>query len=222
MKYISVFDIVGPSMVGPSSSHTAGAIRIGLLARKIYGRKPNWVKFTLYNSFAKTGKGHGTDKGLVGGVLGLSVNDVKIKDSFKYAKEQGIKIEFEMKEDFARHPNAVDIKLYNESSMLISGSSLGAGEIQIDGINGFKVDLRGDLPTLLMIYKDQPGMLLKITKLIQDANINIATLHCERKDKGREASTVICLDSLLPEEIVDKINKIPGVYTVRSIDMLEK
>jgi L-serine dehydratase len=222
MKYISIFDIVGPSMVGPSSSHTAGAIRIGLLARKIYGRKPNWVKFTLYNSFAKTGKGHGTDKGLVGGVLGFSVNDEKIKDSFKYAREQGIKIEFEMKEDFSRHPNAVDIKLYNESSMMISGSSLGAGEIQIDGINGFKVDLRGDFPTLLMIYKDQPGMLWKITKFIQDANINIATLHCERKDKGREASTVVCLDSLLPEEIVDKINTTPGIYTVRSIDMLEK
>ena len=222
MKYISIFDIVGPTMIGPSSSHTAGAVRLGLLARKIYGRKPDWVKFTLYNSFAKTGKGHGTDKGLVGGILGFYVDDPNIKNAYEYAKKEKINLEFTTDIDFNRHPNAVDIKFYNESSMLISGNSLGAGEVQISNINSFNVDLRGDFPTLLLIYKDQPGMLWKITKFIQDASINIASLKCERKEKGREASTTICLDSILPEDLIKKIENIAGVYTVRNIDVLEK
>ena len=222
MKYISVFDIVGPSMVGPSSSHTAGAVRLGLLARELYGKKPNWVKFTLYNSFAKTGKGHGTDKGLVAGILGFNVNDPRIKDAFKYAEENGIRVEFSAMEDSDRHPNSVDFKLYNNTSMTVSGNSLGAGEIQISSINGFNVDLRGDFPTLLLIYKDQPGMIWRVSKFIQDAHINIATLSCERKEKGQEASMSICLDSILPDNIIKKIEDIPGMYTVRNIDMIEK
>ena len=222
MKYISIFDIVGPAMIGPSSSHTAGAVRLGLLASKIYKKKPNWVKFTLYNSFAKTGIGHGTDKGLVGGILGLHVDDPAIKDAFKLAKNEKINLEFTTAIDNDRHPNAVDIKFYNESSMLISGNSLGAGEVQISNINNFKVDLRGDFPTLLLIYKDQPGMIWKVTKYIQDANINIASLKCERNEKGREASMTICLDSILDDELLKKIELIAGMYTVRNIDVLQK
>lgn len=222
MKYISILDIIGPSMIGPSSSHTAGAARLGLLARNIYGKKPGWVKFTLYNSFAKTGKGHGTDKALIAGILGFKVDDKRIRNSYDFAKEESIQVEFVTKEDTSRHPNAVDIALYNETNMLISGKSLGAGEVEIDGIKGFKANIRGDLPTLFMIHKDKPGMLSKVTELIQEANVNIATLHCERAEKGKEAAMTICLDSVLSEETLNNIQNITGVYMVRSIDVIEK
>ena len=220
MKYISIFDIVGPTMIGPSSSHTAGAVRLGLLARKIYGEKPESIKFTIYNSFAKTGKGHGTDKGLVGGILGFNVDDSRIKNAYEYAQE--INIEFNRANNANRHPNAVDIEFSGNTPMLISGNSLGAGEIQITGVNSYKVDLRGDFPTLLLIYKDQPGMIWKVTKIIQEKNINIASLNCERVEKGEEAFMSICLDSLLPAEAIDKISEISEIYLVRNFDALEK
>ena len=188
MKYISILDIIGPTMIGPSSSHTAGAIRLALLARNIYGKKPGWVKFTLYNSFAKTGKGHGTDKALIAGILGFKVDDPKIKNSYEFAKQESILIEFETKNDPDRHPNSVDFTFYNETNMFVSGKSLGAGEVEIDNIKGFKANIRGDLPTLFIIHKDKPGMLSKVTEFLQEANVNIATLHCERNEKGKEAA----------------------------------
>lgn len=222
MKYISILDIIGPTMIGPSSSHTAGAVRLGLLARNIYGKKPGWVKFTLYNSFAKTGKGHGTDKALIAGILGFKVDDPRIKNSYEFAKQEAIHVEFETKNDSSRHPNAVDFTLYNETSMLISGRSLGAGEVEINNVKGFKASIRGDLPTLFMIHKDKPGMLSKVTKILQDENVNIATLHCERNEKGKEAAMTICLDSMPSAEIISQIENIPGVYIVRIIDVIEK
>ena len=222
MKYISIFDIVGPAMIGPSSSHTAGAVRLGLLAKKIYREKPESIRFTLYNSFAKTGKGHGTDKGLIGGVLGFDVEDPRIRNAYEYAQEQGINIEFKTANDPNRHPNAVDIEFSNDTTMIISGNSLGAGEIQITGVNGYKVDIRGDFPTLLLIYKDQPGMIWKVTKIIQEENINIATLNCERVEKGEEAFMSICLDSVLSQQAIDKIKEISEVYLVRNFDALKR
>lgn len=222
MKYISILDIIGPAMIGPSSSHTAGAVRLGLLARNIYGKKPGWVKFTLYNSFAKTGKGHGTDKALIAGILGFKVDDPRIKNSYEFAKKESILVEFETKNDPSRHPNSVDFMLYNETSMFISGKSLGAGEVEIDNIKGFKANIRGDLPTLFMIHKDKPGMLSKVTEVIQEANVNIATLNCERNEKGKEAAMTICLDSIPTAETMNKLENIQGVYIVRSINVIEK
>ena len=222
MKYISILDIIGPTMIGPSSSHTAGAIRLALLARNIYGKKPGWVKFTLYNSFAKTGKGHGTDKALIAGILGFKVDDPKIKNSYEFAKEESILIEFETKNDPDRHPNSVDFTFYNETNMFISGKSLGAGEVEIDNIKGFKANIRGDLPTLFIIHKDKPGMLSKVTEFLQEANVNIATLHCERNEKGKEAAMTICLDSMPLTETIKEIENIEGVYIVRSINVIEK
>lgn len=221
MKYISLFDIIGPIMVGPSSSHTAGAIRLGLLAKSIYGDNYNKIKFTLYNSFAKTGKGHGTDKGLIGGVLGFNVDDVRIKDAFYYAEKSNLIYEFEMLENPNKHPNSVDINFYGDENMTISGNSLGAGEVEIVSINGYKVNLKGNMPTLLLIYKDQPGIISSVTKLLQDAKINIASLNCERTGKGEEASMSICLDSLIPNNILSKLYQISDMYTVRNIEVIK-
>ena len=133
MKQTSIIDIISPVMVGPSSSHTAGAIRLGLLARNIYHEVPDKVTFKLYNSFARTGKGHGTDKGLLAGVLGLSVDDTRIKDIFHSDIAKSIEYEFQYLDDFNRHPNAVDFIFEGRRNMKISGNSVGAGEILGEG-----------------------------------------------------------------------------------------
>ena len=225
MRYISIFDIIGPIMIGPSSSHTAGAIRIGLFARKIFGKRPEKVLFRLYNSFAKTGLGHGTDKGLLGGVLGFNVDDSRIKNSFYYAREQGVVYNFEYDSRDDRHPNSVDIIFMdtnNNMLMEVSGKSIGGGEVQIDKIDGFNTDIRGDYSVLIMVYKDQKGVISNISKLIQDENVNIATINCERKEKNQEAVLTICLDSVLTSETIEEIRKLPDMYMVRNIDKLEE
>jgi len=225
MRYISIFDIVGPIMIGPSSSHTAGAIRIGLFARKILGQKPEKVLFKLYNSFALTGTGHGTDKAILGGVLGYNVDDPAIKNSFDHAKNQGIEYSFAFLSKDERHPNSVDIVFMDKNDnviMEVSAKSVGGGEVKIDKIDGFTTDIRGDYPVLILVYKDRKGVLSTVSKHIQEQNINIATLSCERKEKNDEAVMTICLDSVLSEDTVREIKQIPDMYMVRNIDKLEE
>lgn len=221
-KAKTLFDVIGPVIIGPSSSHTAGAVRIGYLAGKIFGEIPKKVKFKLYNSFAKTGKGHGTDKGLLGGVLGMDVDNESIKKAFEYAKKLKVDFEFEYLEDYNKHPNSVDISLFGSHSMDISGVSLGAGEVSITKINGYKFNINGDYDTLVLIYKDKPGMVYRVTALLQNHNLNIASMHCDRNAKGQEASMGICLDGTLPDEVVKEIEKIEEVYLIRNIEVLAK
>lgn len=221
MKQSSLFDIISPIMVGPSSSHTAGAVRLGLLARNIYNATPKKVTFKLYNSYAKTGRGHGTDKGLLAGVLGFSVDDVRIKDIFNLKEAKEVDYKFEFLEDFNRHPNAVDFIFEGNHSMKISGDSVGAGEIRITKINNFSVNLAGEYNTLIMIYKDKPGIISKVSGLIQNERINIASVICDRSARGEEASMSICLDSALNYSVVEKIKQMEDVYVVRHVGKLE-
>lgn len=221
-KTKTLFDVIGPVIIGPSSSHTAGAVRLGLLAGKIYGEKPKNVKFILYNSFAKTGKGHGTDKGLLGGVLGLNVDDERIKNAYEIAKNEGIEYEFEFREDYNRHPNAVDIEFEAPVKMKVSGNSLGAGEVVINKINGYNFNINGDFPTLVLIYRDKPGMVYRVSALIQHQDVNIATMHCDRNAKGEEASMGICLDSPLPDYVIKELQKIDEIYLIRNIEAIEE
>lgn len=220
----SLFDVIGPVMVGPSSSHTAGAVRIGLLAGRIFGEVPQKVKFKLYNSFAKTGKGHGTDKGLLAGVLGMDVDNDSIKKVFNLAKKMNVEYSFEFFEDYNRHPNSVDITFEHENfpKMKISGISVGAGEIAITKINGYKFNISGDYDTLVLIYKDKPGVIYRVTSLLQNRYLNIASMHCDRNAKGKEASMGICLDGYVPDNIIDEINKMDDVYLIRKIEVLKK
>ena len=220
-KTKTLFDVIGPVMIGPSSSHTAGAVRLGLLAGKIYGKTPENVKFVLYNSFAKTGKGHGTDKGLLGGVLGFNVDDERIKNACEIARERGIAYEFEFREYNNRHPNSVEIIFENPDRMTLCGSSLGAGEVVINKINGYSFDIKGDFPTLVLIYRDKPGMVYRVSALIQGQDVNIATLHCDRSAKGEEASMGICLDSPLPDYVIRELQKIDEMYLIRNIEALD-
>ncbi len=221
MKKSTLFDIISPIMIGPSSSHTAGAVRLGLLARNIYKNKPKKVIFKLYNSYAHTGKGHGTEKGLLAGVLGLSVDDRRIKDIFQSDIAKTIEYEFQYCDNFKYHPNAVDMTFVGVNNMFISGESVGAGEIVIRQINDFNVKLRGKFNTILIVYKDMPGMISQVSSILQLHNINIASLLCDRNAKGQEASMVISIDGALDDDIVRMIEEIPEVYFVSYIEKLE-
>ena len=204
-------------MVGPSSSHTAGAVRLGLIAKNIYSKPVKNVKFRLYNSFAQTGKGHGTQKGLLAGILGYCVYDTGIKDIFNTVK--GIDYDFEYAEDLTRHPNSVDIEINDE--MKICGESRGAGEIKITSINGFSVSISGNYHTILLLHKDRPGMISKICNIIQNQNINIASLHCDRNEKGGIASMYIALDIFADDNVIQGISETDDVYYVTQIRKIE-
>ena len=221
MHQSSIIDIISPIMAGPSSSHTAGAVRLGLLARNIYKAKPDKITFKLYNSYALTGKGHGTDKGLLDGILGFSVADERIKTVFDTPEAKEIDYNFEFLQDFNRHPNAVDFIFEGGLNMTISGDSVGAGEIQITNINNFSVKLNGKYNTLLLVYEDMPGVISAVTKLIQEDNVNIASLHCDRSGKGKDASMCICIDGELSKHCTQEVSNLKDMYVVRYIEKLE-
>ena len=221
MKQSSIFDVILPIMVGPSSSHTAGAVRLGLLALNIYGLPVKKVKFKLYNSYALTGRGHGTDKGLLAGVLGFAVDDVKIRDVFDLPEAAQLEYSFEYLEDFNRHPNAVDFIFEGAQKFTISGDSVGAGNVLITNINGFEVNLSGEYDTLVVNYKDRPGIISKVSGIIQNEGVNIASLVGDRSAKGEDASLCISLDTALNYSIIEKIKKIDDIYLVRHVKKLE-
>ena len=221
MSNPTIIDIISPIMAGPSSSHTAGAIRLGLLARNVYNSKFDKVVFKLYNSYAQTGKGHGTDKGLLAGILGFGVDDKRIKNIFDTPEAKGIKYEFEFLEDFNRHPNAVDFVFDGDLHLEISGNSIGAGEIELTKINDFPTKLDGKYNTLLLIYEDKPGIISFVTKIIQENKVNIASLYCNRSAKGKDASMSICMDGELSKEQLKKIHELNDMYIIRYIKKLE-
>ena len=217
MEQKSLFSVISPIMVGPSSSHTAGAVRLGLMARNIYKNEFKKVKFVLYNSFAKTGFGHGTDKGLLAGVLGYSVDEICIKNIFDIV--ENIEYSYEYKEDISRHPNSVDITF--DDKMTVSGDSVGAGEIRINNINGFSANIDGSYDTLLLMYKDVPGMISQVSDIIQKQKVNIASLHCDRSSKGGTASMYLALDIPVGDDVVEEVKQIKDVFFVTNIRKLK-
>lgn len=216
MEQKSIFSVISPIMVGPSSSHTAGAVRLGLMARNIYKDNFSKVKFVLYNSFATTGFGHGTDKGLLAGLLGYMVDDPLIKNIFDIAVN--INYSYEYVQDISRHPNSVDIII--DDKMTVCGDSVGAGEIRINCINGFTADIDGSYDTLLLMYKDRPGMISTVSDIIQKQKVNIASLHCDRSSKGGTASMYVALDIPVGEDVVEKVRQIKDVFFVTNIRKL--
>ena len=209
MKNYSVFDIVGPNMIGPSSSHTAGAARLGRMAAKIAGDNIKSVKFLLHGSFAQTYKGHGTDKALVGGILGYAPDDDRIKTSFEIAKEKGVDFEFiptDLGDD--KHPNTVKLMITTEKGLVeVMGASIGGGNIKITEINGLKIEFTGAYPTLIVKQFDIPGAAAYITSSVAKHNINIAFMSIYRQEKGNEAFTIIEADDIIPKNVVDDIRE---------------
>ena len=194
---------------------------MGLLARNVYNTKPDKITFKLYNSYAHTGKGHGTDKGLLAGILGFSVDDVRIKNVFDTPEAQELNYSFEFLDDFNRHPNAVDFIFEGGLNMTVSGDSIGAGEILLTKINNFSVNLDGKYNTLLVVYEDVPGVISAVTHIIQEDKVNIASLHCDRSGKGKDASMCICVDGELSKRCLNAVSDLKKMYIVRYIKKLE-
>lgn len=208
MKEISVFDVIGPLMIGPSSSHTAGALRIALVAGKLATTEIKEVTFILYGSFAKTYKGHGTDKALVAGILGMNEQDERIKDAFHYAKERGLSYTFKISEERnIHHPNTVEIVLTDRAGVTVSvmGSSIGGGRITIDKVNGMEVYFTGEYYTLCITHIDRPGVVAHITKCLSECDINIAFMRLYRTSKGEIANTIIEADEPIDEKVITKM-----------------
>ena len=217
MSFISVFDVLGPNMIGPSSSHTAGAAIIAFLAQKMISPPLVKVDFTLYGSFAKTYKGHGTDRALLGGIMGFSADDTRIRESFRIAEERGLEFSFTPNEEETEvYPNTVDISMENEAGrkMVIRGESLGGGKVRIVRINQVKVEFTGEYSAVIVIHQDKPGVAAHITKCLSDMNINIAFMRLFRKEKGAVAYTIVESDERLPKEIGEKIRENANVHEV--------
>lgn len=217
MSFISVFDVLGPNMIGPSSSHTAGAAVIGRLAHKLIAPPLTRVEFILYGSFAKTYRGHGTDRALLGGVMGFAADDTRIRDSFQIAEERGIRYSFlpnETETDI--HPNTVDIRMENASgqTVTIRGESLGGGKVRIVRINGVEVDFSGEYSAVIVVQQDRPGVVAHITRVISDRGVNIAFMRLFRDAKGHTAYTIVESDGRLPEDIPGELRKNPNIRDV--------
>lgn len=217
MAFISVFDVLGPNMIGPSSSHTAGAAIIAYLAQKMIAPPLRRADFRLYGSFAKTYRGHGTDRALVGGILGFSADDERIRDSFALAKQQGLEFRFipdETETDV--HPNTVEIRMENAAGrvMTVRGESLGGGKVRIVGINGVKVDFTGKYNALIVVQRDKPGVVAHITKILSDRDVNIAFMRLFREQKGHTAYTIVESDQRLPEGVDALLLENPNITDV--------
>lgn len=222
MKELSVFDIIGPNMIGPSSSHTAGALRIALLAGKMVKHTVTAVEFVLYGSFARTYQGHGTDRALVGGILGFSPEDCRIRDSFQIAGERGLKFSFRPDTQTRDvHPNTVDVILTEETGTVptVRGESIGGGAAVIKQINGVDIKLNGELSTILIRQKDTPGVLAHIALCFARNHINIAFTRMYREAKGEMAYTIIEADGAIPQEVLLDIEQSPSVVSAILIEL---
>lgn len=220
MSFISVFDVLGPNMIGPSSSHTAGTAIIAFLAHKMIGAPITEVEFTLYGSFAKTYRGHGTDRALLGGIMGFTPDDTRIRDSFHIADERGLSYRFLINEtETDIYPNTADIRMTNSAGqvMTVRGESLGGGKVRIVRINQVKVDFSGEYSAVIVIHQDKPGVAAHITKCLSDRNVNIAFMRLFRESKGHTAYTIVESDNRLPEHITESLRENTHVYDVMVI-----
>ena len=210
MEDFSVFDIIGPRMTGPSSSHTAGAVRIAYIARRLIGEEISRVHFTLYGSFAETGRGHGTDKALIGGILGFTPDDERIRRAYEYAKSQGVQVGFTYSDEPVDHPNTVKIEAthVNEHTMEVVGRSVGGGNILITEINEQSVELSGEYPTLIVSHRDEPGVIAEVSHVLAQLNINIAFMRVFRHGRGRDAYMCIETDTPVTKEMQSIIRQL--------------
>ncbi|MRG85440.1 L-serine ammonia-lyase, iron-sulfur-dependent subunit beta [Salinibacillus xinjiangensis] len=218
MKFRSVFDIIGPVMIGPSSSHTAGAARIGRMARKLFGREPKWAKIHLYGSFASTYKGHGTDVAIIGGLLDFDTFDTRMSESIKIATERDIKIEFIEEEAIPDHPNTARIQIGDEKEDLeLVGISIGGGKAEITELNGFDLQLSGHHPAILVMHNDRFGAIASVTQILAKYEINIGHMEVSRREQGKEALMVIETDENIDPEIITQLEKEDHIIQVAKV-----
>lgn len=213
---MNLFDILGPVMVGPSSSHTAGAVRIGYIARKLLQETPVKVEILLHGSFATTGVGHGTDRALIAGLLGMKPDDIRIPHSFEIAKEIGLIFSFGTVNLRDAHPNTAVLKLVGESGkqMEVQGVSIGGGRVLIQKLNGLEVNFSGERNTLVIQNLDTPGSVAKVTSILFWKSVNIATMQLCRDKRGGYAMMVLETDEEIWESSVRELQNLDGVLQV--------
>jgi len=219
---VSLLDIIGPVMVGPSSSHTAGACRLGLLARCLVGGTPERARIELHGSFARTGEGHGTDKAIVGGLMGFRPDDERIRDALGIAEREALDYRFEkttLGEENEVHPNTVRITVERaDRTAVMVGSSLGAGRVLVTEIDGYPVEVTGNYHTIVLVAEDIPGSVARIATILSDDGINIATLRLTRKERGGDAFMVIEVDEQPDEKVRADIRTLPWVRWALRLD----
>ena len=217
---MDIFDILGPVMVGPSSSHTAGAVRIGYVTRQLLGQKPVKADIMLTGSFALTGKGHGTDRGIVAGLLGMRPDDMDIPDSFEIANERGLSFTIKTGKLKSAHPNTAVIDVEGEGGRKLSvqASSTGGGRIMVNMIDGIDVNCTCEMPTLIVHNNDAPGHVSYVTGLLSESGVNIANMSLYRDRRGGSAVMAIETDESLPRELIRKVESEPGIIKVTYIN----
>lgn len=213
---IDIFDIMGPIMVGPSSSHTAGAVRIGRMARTLLGERPARAIFCLHGSFAETGVGHGTDKALVAGLLGMATDDFNIPNSFAVAAERGLTFTFHEVDLRDAHPNSVvvDVEGVTGKRLVMQACSTGGGRIQVNKIDGVEVNFTGDYHTLVIHNRDDRGHVADVTTALAQARVNVASMRLNRESRGGSAIMVIETDQPVPELLLELFQELPGILRV--------
>jgi L-serine dehydratase len=216
---VSLLDIIGPVMVGPSSSHTAGACRLGLFARGLVGGTPETARVELHGSFARTGSGHGTDRAIAGGLLGFAPDDERLRESLDLAEAAGLRITFEnVKLRGDHHPNTTRILVQRgDATAQLTGSSLGAGRVLVTQIDGFPVEITGSYATLVIVARDEPGIVASVTQRLAAEGDNVATMRVSRRQKGGDAIHIYELDQPPSEAALAAIRSVPAVRLVREI-----
>ncbi|MEK8130136.1 L-serine ammonia-lyase, iron-sulfur-dependent subunit beta [Paenibacillus filicis] len=222
MRFKDVFSIIGPVMIGPSSSHTAAAVRIGLVGRKLLGCQPANAEIIFYGSFADTYRGHGTDLAIVGGLLGFATDDLRIPGALAEAERCGLRLSIRTGAGRIAHPNTVDLQLSaGARSASLRGISIGGGNIEIQEVDGHDVTFSGEYPTLLIYHEDYPGVLADITRMFKEAEMNIGYMDVDRTSRTGRAMTVIEADQLFGADIMSRIAEVPHVKRVVAIDLKE-
>lgn len=218
---MSLLDVIGPVMVGPSSSHTAGACRLALLARHLLLSPPTRARFALHGSFAKTAQGHGTDLALVAGVLGFQPDDGRIRDAFAEADSAGLEYEFVTEDLGDVHPNSVRIELGSgEEQVSMTGSSLGAGLVKVFNVNGLETSFSGSYHTLLVLHQDRPGVIAEVARVIAADEGNIATIFSMRARRGGDALLAVEIDRRPAQYALDYLTHIPFAQWVRMLPVV--
>lgn len=218
---MNIFNILGPVMVGPSSSHTAGAVRIGYITRMLLGCRPVQVNIGLHGSFAATGKGHGTDRAIVAGLLGMKPDDERIPGSIELAEEEGLQFTIKEVELSDAHPNTalLHVRGENGEELEVQASSLGGGRIMVNKIDGITINCSGEVPTLIVYNEDRPGIVSKTAFALSEKSVNIAALQLVRDKRGGCGIMVIETDQHVPEESVQLLEEIDGIMKVIYLDV---
>ena len=213
---MNVFDIIGPIMIGPSSSHTAGAVRLGYISHKVLGERAVKAEIELCGSFAQTYKGHGTDKALVAGILGMKSDDERIRNSLAIAKEEGLEYNFSTVSIPGAHPNTARITLMGENGAHaeLCGASIGGGNILVTEINGLEVSVTGQHNTLVVLHHDKPGTIAAVTNFMAYSGLNIGNFRLARPRKGGEAVMTIEVDGDIPAVLFESLKILPNIINV--------